>query len=211
MREDGPTVPNLRQYDGYDRFDQGERGGIPPWPETDARSQRSSRSARSAVLGVSLALSLGANVALLIALLVLLGLSRAGYFSPLGSSNPSSTPSVSGSVTPAPSPTTSSGWLHVAPAEIQVGCDNGQQTQYVVLANSGSEDIEWQAQFSVSADQAAVVVSPRQGEIRAGTSIVLRIQIRTRIGAQTGEIRFNSDTSAAGAPPTLTYTTVNCQ
>ena len=208
MRDDGPTVPNLRQYD---RFDQGERREIPPWPEADARSQRSSRGARSAVLGVSLALSLGANAALLIALLVLLALSRSGYFSPLSSSNPSSSPSASGNATPAPSPTTSSGWLHVAPTEVHVGCDNGQQTQYVVLANSGSEDIEWQAQFSVPADQAAVVVSPRQGEIRAGTSIVLRVQIRTRIGAQTGEIRFNSDTSAAGSSPTLTYTTVNCQ
>lgn len=208
MRDDGPTVPNLRQYE---RYDQGERGGIPPWPETDARAQRTSRRGRSAVLGVSLALSLGANVALLIALLVLLALSRAGYFSPLGSSTPSTTPSASGNATPAPSPTASSGWLQVAPAEAHVGCDNGQQTQYVVLVNSGSEDIEWQAQFSIPSDQAAVVVSPRQGVIRAGTSLILKIQIRTRIGAQTGEIRFNSDTSAAGSPPTLTYTTVNCQ
>jgi hypothetical protein len=94
---------------------------------------------------------------------------------------------------------------------VQLGCDSGQQAQFVVLANTGSEDVQWQVVYSISADQAAVTISPRQGNVRAGTSMVIQIQSKRQSDGQQGVIHFDPDTSAAGTPPSLSYTTAGCQ
>jgi hypothetical protein len=98
----------------------------------------------------------------------------------------------------------------VAPTALSLGCDNGQQTQFVVLANQGPEVVEWQADFSVARDQAGVSISPDHGQLRAGASISLRVQNRSHDSGQQGTIRFEVSPPDAGSPPSLTYTTQGC-
>lgn len=163
--------------------------------------------------------SLGANVALLLALLGLLLLGRPGVSLPGGSTASSPPPSsatragLSGP-TPTPSPSASplplAGGLQVAPSRMQLGCGDGQQTQFAVLTNTGPDDVQWQAAFFSPAAPAGVVVSPDHGDLKAGTSTVLQIQNRAHDGGQQGVIRFAAGPLGAGAPASLSYTTQGC-
>jgi hypothetical protein len=108
-----------------------------------------------------------------------------------------------------PSPTSGSGWLQVAPTSVQLGCGEGQQTQYVVLRNTGTDAVQWQVGFA-GAEQVGVVVNTSGGDLRAGASIALQIQIRKHASDQQGVIRFSPDTSDAGSPANLSYTIAGC-
>ncbi|HEX9069884.1 MAG TPA: hypothetical protein VF807_14010 [Ktedonobacterales bacterium] len=164
------------------------------------------------MLVAGLEVSLGINISLIMILLSVFLLARAGYFAPRTSSAQST--STVAATTAAVSATSAAappgGWLQVAPISVQLGCDGGQQTQFVVLANTGSQDVQWQVVFAVSADQPGVEVSPREGNLRAGTSIVLQIHNTSQSGGQQGTMRFEADTSAAGTPPSLSYASAGC-
>jgi Viral BACON domain len=176
------------------------------------RQQGPNAPARPLALAGVLAISIGANVALIAALLAVIIFARAGAFAPPASSTPGALATTTALITPGTTATTATttGWLQVAPASVRLGCDNGQQTQFVVLVNTGSDDVRWQAVFSGSADQAGLSLSPRQGEIRAGTSIVIQLQNRSRNNERQGTIRFDADNGAAGEPPGLNYSTQAC-
>jgi hypothetical protein len=164
--------------------------------------------------------SLFANAALL-ALVVLLGLlllARSGFFGPLGSS-PQASPAVStsnaatGSPSASASPTSgssTSGWLQVSPTTVRLGCSSGQQTQFVVLANQGPEQVQWQADLPSSEDQAGVTLSPDHGQLRAGASIVLQLRNKSQNTDHQGVIRFDATGQDAGQSPSLSYTTTAC-
>jgi len=209
VREDGPTVPNMRGYDTRDRAP----GGTPIWPGAGARAQPPQRSSawdgRTVLLGVSL----GANV-LLLGLLCPLLLARAGVFSPRGpaaqSAAGASVPSVTRS---SPSPTPATGWLRVTPTSVQLGCAEGQQTQVVVLANTGPQRVRWQVEFDVPTEQAGVAVSPSDGNLAAGARLTLQIQLhnQSQDASQQGVLRFAPLAAAAGPGPILNYTSMSCQ
>ncbi|HKW23700.1 MAG TPA: hypothetical protein VJO13_20130 [Ktedonobacterales bacterium] len=212
MQDDGPTFP---RYDAPGRTP----GGMPAWPEmntgADARRQRySAGGARPTTLAAILAVSIGANVALIAALLAVVLLARAGYFAPSQQggtgSGISATTTITTTPAPSPSATPAAGGLKVTPTSVQLGCDSGQQSQYVVLANSGSDSVDWQLEVSGGLDQAGVSISPRHGTLRPGTSIVIRLQNISNGNGQQGVITFTSDTQAAGSTPTLSYTTAGC-
>ncbi|HKT36876.1 MAG TPA: hypothetical protein VJR48_00805 [Ktedonobacterales bacterium] len=209
MYEDGPNVPNPRRYDAPGR----EPDGLPTWPAADARTPRPSvTGARPSALAAILAVSLGANAALIAALLAVVLLARAGYLAPVRqpTAGASATNAPISSPASSPSATASAGWLQVTPTSVQLGCDSGQQAQFVVLANTGSESVRWQVELSQSSDQAGVSISPRRGTLRPGTNISLQIQNRSQGDGQQGVISFTSDASSAGSPPTISYTTVGC-
>jgi hypothetical protein len=173
------------------------------------------------VSALALGVSLGANFVLLVALIGLLLFAQAGAFSsgsafgrstsglPLGS--PTTTAS------PASSPSPNTGWLQIAPNSVQLRCDGDQRTQIVTLTNSGSDKAQWKATFSLPAQQAGVAISPSQGSLEDGDSARIQIQNTTRStgpqGAHSrqGVISFTPTTTAAGAPATLTYTTIGCK
>jgi hypothetical protein len=166
------------------------------------------------VLAAGLAVSLFANGALLVALVSVLLFARTGVFSPRGSST-THTPAASATSAASPtsavsSPTSSESWLAVAPSSVRLGCGEGQDTQFVVLENTGPADVQWQAQFSVSPDQAGVEVDPTQGDLSAGASSAIQIRNTAQADARNGVILFAPDSSAAGAPPSLSYTTASC-
>ncbi|MGO8951094.1 MAG: BACON domain-containing protein [Ktedonobacterales bacterium] len=171
--------------------------------------------------------SLGANMVLLVGLVSLLLLGHSGFFSP-GTSSASSPPGVSTpsqalrspTSTPSPTPTATpapvSGWLQVMPASVHLGCNNGQQMQFVVLINNGSAAVQWQVNNAAPANQPALNISPNQGTLNAGTSIALQVQNQTHangpqgVPSQQGVIDFVVETPDAGVPPRLSYTTVGC-
>src|SRR6185312_4497502 len=203
VREDGPPVPNQHWLGRNDTRERAP-GEMPMWPEADAYHQQApTNGGRSTPLAAGIiAVSLGANVALIVALLAVVLLARGGYFSspPQPSVGASATSTAQSTPYPSPSATSTAGWLQVGPTSVQLGCDSGQQAQFVVLMNTGAEDVQWQAVYSVSADQAAVTISPRQGNVRAGTSMVIQIQSKRHADGQQGVIHFDPDTSAAGTP-----------
>jgi hypothetical protein len=209
VREDGPTVPNLRGYDTGDRAP----GGTPIWPAAGRRAQQPQRSSAWDGRTALLAVSLGANV-LLLGLLCSLLLARAGVFAPRGpaaqSASGASAPSVALS---SPSPTPTSGWLRVSPTSVQLGCGEGQQAQVVVLANTGPQRVRWQVEFGVPTEQAGVQISPSDGTLAAGASVALQIQShnQSQDAGKQGVVRFAPQTSAAGPGPSLSYTTTSCQ
>jgi hypothetical protein len=153
-------------------------------------------------------------VGLLIALLIVVLLARSGLLSSTGpalngvTSKSRGTPTLAAS-SPAPTSTTAGG-LVVSPSQVQLGCHHGQQTQVVVLANTGATDISWQAEFSGAADQAGVSLSPNHGDLHAGTSVAIQVQNQSQSGGQQGVIRFVPASATAGAPPSLSYTTMGC-
>ncbi|HET8907001.1 MAG TPA: hypothetical protein VFN11_08560, partial [Ktedonobacterales bacterium] len=105
MQDDGPPLPNSGRYDSARR----PSGGMPTWPEPDARAPRyTAPGGRGSLLVGGLAVSLGANAALLIALLVVLLLARTGALAPSRSAAQatsgvaSSSPTVNGRPTPSP-------------------------------------------------------------------------------------------------------------
>ena len=211
MHGDEPTIPNLRMY-GAD-----EPGDAPNWPVVGRRPPPSgapNQDLRTAMLGASL----GANVVLLIGLVGVLLLARAGFFSPSGAS-PLSSPTVSASTQArgtagpeqsTPTPRAVSDWLQVTPSTVSLGCASGQQTQFVVLANQGPEQVEWRADLSGSEDRAAISISPDHGQLRSGASIALRVQNRSHDNVQQGTIRFEVSPDDAGSPPSINYTAQGC-
>ncbi|HEU4781914.1 MAG TPA: hypothetical protein VFS83_01105, partial [Ktedonobacterales bacterium] len=83
MQDDGPNTWSSHKYDAPGRAP----GEMPVWPEmqagVDARRPRYSAGvARPTTLAAILAVSIGANVALIAALLAVVLLARAGYFAP---------------------------------------------------------------------------------------------------------------------------------
>jgi hypothetical protein len=227
MREDGPpTLPSipLASTDGEDP------GRTPTWPIDRGYSHPSSTNyLMPLILGASLIL----NAVLLIGLLSILVFGRSSLFSqggaPSGSpsaASPGSTagarlssPTTASNPTPtsASSPTVSADWLQVTPTSVQLGCNGNQQTQFVVLANTGPEPVQWQVTFSLPANQAGVNVGPNQGVLNPGSNMPIQIQNQTHangpqgIPSQQGTITFNSATPQAGSPPTVMYTTKGCQ
>jgi hypothetical protein len=216
VQEDGPFTPNL---DNYFPPDREEPGGTPTWPLHTERSRYSSTANPSLLL---LGASLGLNAALLIALLSVLILGHTNLFasagSPPGSSGPLSTASAANSIlsTPTAGSTTTpaTGWLQVSPTSIQLGCDNGQQDQVVVLHNTGTDQVQWQAVFSTAGNTSGVQVGPNQGSLDPGTSMSIQIHNGTHSNGsqrgQQGTIQFSPTTPDAGPGPILSYTTVGC-
>ena len=221
MREDGPTLPNMRSYATGASGEGEEPGGSPTWPIDRGHNHPSST---NYLIPLMLGASLVLNVVLLIGLLSVLVLGRSGLFSQGGSSAGSSSPVPTGSSasprvsspTGVSSPTAASGWLQVSTTSVQLGCDIGQQTEFVVLKNTGTTPVHWQATFSVPVDQAGVNISPNQGTLNPSTNMPLQIQNQMHAhgpqggAGQQGSIEFTSDTPGAGLSPSLTYTTVGC-
>lgn len=213
MRDDQPTVPLPPLYDGPDPQGLAGPGGGPRWLTDAPRSSRpSSQSKHPDLLGCCL----GANGALLIGLLCVILLVRAGVIAPSGAaSHPIPTVSTSATVSSTPSPTTTStvaNGLTVAPSSVRLGCDNGQQSQFVVLLNQGPETVQWQTQFSLPHGQAGVDLSPTQGQLRAGTSVSLHLNNNSHGTGQQGVISFapTDSTAEAGTAASLSYTTMGC-
>lgn len=215
MQDDGPNTLSSRRYDVPGRAP----GEMPVWPEMNTgvggrRQRYSAGAARPTTLAAILAVSIGANVALIAALLAVVLLARAGYFapSPQGATGAGISATKTANTTPAPSPsaTPSAGGLQVAPTSVRLGCDSGQQSQYVVLLNSGSASVNWVVEISGGSDQSGVSVSPRHGTLRPGTSISIRLQNTSNGDGHQGVISFTTDSEAAGSPPTLNYTTAGC-
>jgi hypothetical protein len=170
------------------------------------------------VSATAFGISLGINAVLLVALLGLLTLvlNHADQFLPGGGSAQSGAGLVQRTATATASPTASAGWLQVTPSSVQLGCANGQQTQYVILQNTGATAVRWTVSFSLRTDQAGVTVSPYHGTLAAGASLPLRVQNTTStsdqqaVAGQQGTISFSPTTEQAGAPATLSYTTEAC-
>jgi len=206
--DDDPTVPHLPRIPPSP-----PPGGAPNWPQGEALFRHALTGGMSTTaLAIGLAVSLVANGVLLGALISALVFARVGALTPHAASTPFvvvATSVASATSTPA-NATSSEGWLQVAPSSVHLGCDGGQDTQFVVLANTGAADVQWQAEFSGSADQIGVAVAPMQGDLSAGTSIALQVTNTFQADAQRGVLRFAPDSSAAGEAPSLTYTTSGC-
>jgi hypothetical protein len=206
--DDEPTVPHLPRISPSPPTE-----AATSWPQVETRILSAlTGGVSTTALAIALAVSLVANGVLLGALVSALVFARTGAFAPHEASSlstPGATGVASATIASA-SPTPGGGWLHVAPTSVRLGCDGGQDTQFVVLANTGVADVQWQVEFSVSADQAGVAVDPMQGDLSAGTSVALQISNTFQAGAQRGVLRFAPDSSAAGEAPGLSYTTSSC-
>lgn len=228
MHRDEPTLPSLRSSEPGepDSLLGRTSSEASTWPLAARRDHSPSGYVQTPTL--LLGISLGANIVLLVGLLSLLLLGHSGFFSP-GTASTSVPPTASthtlvlSSPTPpstSPTPTTSPapifGWLQLMPSSVHLGCDNGQQIQFVVLINNGPAPVQWQVNLSVPGNQAALNISPNQGTLNPGTSMSLQIQNQTQahgpqgVSSQQGIIDFVVDTSNAGVPPHLSYTTVGC-
>jgi hypothetical protein len=217
MKEDGPFTPNL---DSYFPPERDEPGGTPTWPLHNERNRSWSPGASPNLL--LLGASLGLNAALLIALLSVLILGHTNLFaaigSPAGFSGSPATGSAANSILSSPTAgsttTPATGWLQLSSTSVQLGCDNGQQDQVVMLQNSGTEQVQWQAIFSTPGNAAGVEVGPNQGTLDPGSSMPIQIHNRTNPndsqGGQQGTIQFSPTTPAAGPGPILSYTTTAC-
>ena len=210
MRDDDmPTVPQLQ----WEKAERRAPGEVPTWP--GAQTPHPSASPVASTWGrhpTLLGISLFANVVLLASVLSVVLLAHAGAFSSPSSAGQSTPPgSTLGSSSATPSLTPVSGWLQVAPTSVQLGCDGDQQTQVVVLTNTGPEEVHWQVVLDVPADQAGVAITPRRGDLQAGTSISVRIQNRSHGTDQQGVMRFDPQTPQAGPSPSLSYTSAGCQ
>jgi hypothetical protein len=222
VEEDGPpTLPSLRRLRRYvtgAAGAYGESSGSSTWA-TGRRLHRPSASYKrlSLILGASLVV----NVVLLVVLLSVLVLDHGGFSQrgiPVGSSSSVSRVTnaspKAGIATPTAAPV--DGWLQVTPTTLQLSCNNGQQTQFVVLRNTGTEPVQWRVIFLIPADQVGVNVTPNQGTLNAGASMPLQIQNQTDAhgpqgaAGQQGTIEFNPEVVAAGPPPNITYSTVGC-
>jgi hypothetical protein len=207
MQDDPPTMPGLH----WEGRDGRVPGGMPTWPVVP-RSLDAPAVPKWDRRALLLGMSLVVNGILFASFVFVLLLARAGVLSPPISAGPSRSPAPAlSSPTATTSPTPDTGWLQVAPTSMQLGCSGGQQTQYVVLRNTGTDDVQWQVQFASQADQAAVSVNQSAGDLRAGTSMALQIQIRRHATNQGGTIRFDPGTPDAGSPASLSYTIVGCQ
>lgn len=219
MQGDGPTLSNLP---AYTPGASGEPDGTPPWPssrEGRGRAFGDDRLPFGSAYPLILGISFFANVVLVLTLIGVLLATHTGFFAPGGpsprgaASGPAqSTPTATANLTP--SITSTAGWLQVTPDSIHLACDGGQRIQLVVLANTGTRRVQWQADISGSGDQAAVTVNPDQGTLRAGANVAIQIEINTSGGSgspsQQGVIQFDPDIPDAGAPASLSYTADSC-
>jgi len=159
----------------------------------------------------------------LIGLVGLLLLNQLGVFATRGGPPGSSVPnSALGSPTTTPPPTATasslafSGWLQVTPSSVRLRCDGDQRTQFVVLANTGPQTVQWQAVVDVSADQAGIAMAPNQGDLDAGATVSVQLENTTQSSHSQGGshsegvIRFVPTTATAGSPPSLNYRLDNC-
>jgi hypothetical protein len=195
---DQPTLPDLRRAGP---------GRPPTWPLRHEGNQPQPRPSVRRSAGCLGAAALGAGViVLLIGMLTLL--SHADFFS-LGRSASTSTPATP-TPTAALSPTPASGWLQVAPTSVQLSCGKDQQAQVVVLANHGPQPVQWQANLSGSADPAEVEVAPNQGDLAAGASTSIHLQMRHHASSQQGVITFDPVGPDAGSAPSLSFSTAGC-
>jgi hypothetical protein len=226
VHNDQPTIPNLHYYEPGDPSLPTVPGDMPPWPLVDERAQppfRANRPFRGDARTLLLGVSLGANAVLLVGLLGVLLLSHAGFFSPTGSPPAVSTrstslgsPTATSSATSSATVLTSGGWLQMVPGSVQLACAGSQQSQFVVLQNTGPQTVQWQVDLSGLADPASVGVSPDHGELAAGASTSLQIQYQAHhndqqgSSGQQGVIHFVPDIPDAGAAPSLSITTVGC-
>jgi hypothetical protein len=231
VRHDGPTVPNLSRQEPGVPADAQTRNEKLIWPGGNGRRQRPieiKETPGGYVSALAFGISLGANIVLFVALVGVLLFAQAGVFSAggaLGQSTHGSalgSPTATTNATPSPSANTAS--LQVTPSSVQLGCDGSQRTQHVTLQNTGSAKVNWQATFSVSAQQAGVTVSPLRGQLAPGGSVSIQLQNTTRSGGsqggsgRQGVITFTPTVSGdnqdagpdAGSPVSLSYTTVGC-
>lgn len=233
MREDGPTIPNQgwntpappgapAEPDAPEALNAPYLpGAVPRWSPVSARRAaltRSGQAPKGYVSATLFGVSVGINVALLIGWIGLIALSYAGVLPSGGSRLAGGTAAGRASVTPAStltpalSPTASAaGWLQIAPTSVQLGCGDGQDTQTVVLSNTGSRRVSWQAQFSGSSDQSGVSLSQQSGRLDAGSSVEIQLQNTTQSSnSQQGVIQFTSSSQDAGPPASLSYTAQGC-
>ena len=99
----------------------------------------------------------------------------------------------------------------MTPSSVQLRCgEGGQQTQVVVLKNTGPQTVDWQVAFSLPADQAGVMVYPQQGELAAGDTVLVQLQNTTQSTGQQGAVDFAPASPEAGPPASLSYTTTGC-
>jgi hypothetical protein len=214
VQDNEPTMPQLPRYTPP-ALSGGETGGLPIWPGVEAPTRPAVAAGLSATaLAAGLAASLVVNGVLLVALASTLLFAHAGLFSPPSSST-SHTPAASARSVVNPTSalvghTPTKGRLQAAPSSVELGCDEDQDTQFVVLANTGTADVQWRAVLSIPADQAGVELDPMQGALSAGTSITLQIHSTSEEDALRGVIIFALDSSAAGVPASLNYTTNSC-
>jgi hypothetical protein len=225
VREDGPTLPRLSSFASGVSGEGEEAGGTPTWPIDRGHSHPAPT---NLLMPLMLGASLILNVVLLIGLVSILvlghsvGLSQGN--SPAGSSSPVPTVSILstasprvGSPTITSSPATAAGWLQVTPTSMQLGCNSNQQTQFVVLKNSGTLPVQWQVSFSLPPNQVGINVSPNQGTLDSGSSMPIQLQNQTHatgpqgVPGQQGTIEFNPATPNAGSSPSLVYSTVGCK
>jgi len=213
-RTDGgsPSEPTLLGG-GWSGEHSARAGEAPTWPPAGTASGEHGAGSRSpsSMRVTILAFALG-GMALLVGLFSLL--TQTGLISlgagPTGStSDPRTgaggTPTATPSLTPP-----SAGWLQVAPASITLGCDDATRVQVVVLANQGSESVQWKVTLPQPSDQAGVEVSPTRGRLAAGASLALRVQNRTHHAERRGALRFDPQQTAAGPPASLSYTAEGC-
>jgi hypothetical protein len=222
MRSDGPTLPNL----GWNERDAGAAPSAPSeretptWPTGNERPPRGVRGPdrwpHGYVSALVLGASLCANVVLLLALLGLLLLGHVGTGAAGGPAGSPAAGTALSSPTAAASPTPVSGGLRVTPSSVQLGCTDGQRTQFVVLQNTGPQRVQWQATVAGAADQAGVALSPDHGDLDAGASLPVQLQNTTHASdsggstSQQGVIHFAATSTETGIAPSLSYTAVGC-
>jgi len=230
VRQDGPTVPNLRRQEPGASTDAQARGEKLIWPRADERRRQIEirETPSGYVSTLAFGISLGANIVLFVALVGLLLFAQAGAFSSGGFFGPSTRGSAlsSPTATSNSTPSATAASLQIAPSSVQLGCASGQRTQFVTLQNTGSAKVNWQATFSAPAQQAGVAVSPQRGQLAAGGSIPIQLQNTTRsngsqgVSGRQGVITFtptasdndNQDAGPdAGSSASLSYTTVGCR
>jgi hypothetical protein len=99
---------------------------------------------------------------------------------------------------------------------VQLGCNGNQQTQFVVLKNTGPAPVQWRVSFSLPPNQAGINVNPNQGTLNSGSDMPIQIQNQTHatgpqgVPSQQGTIAFNPSTPDAGPSPNVAYSTVGC-
>jgi hypothetical protein len=232
MRSDGPTVPHLGGYEPGAAPEPEFSHETPTWPPV-GNGTGGAHGPNGFPIGTTratvLKVSLGANVALLVGLLGFFLLSHAGVFALAGSTGPSIPGAALSSSTALPSPTAtsnatatgspglSSGWLQVTPNSVQLGCDGDQRTQVIVLANTGPQHVQWQANLPGAGDNPGVAFDPHEGDLEAGATVSIQIQNTTSSSGSHGNfsrhgvITFATDESDAGPPASLSYSLARCR
>jgi hypothetical protein len=217
MQNDEPTLPPHIGYPPDATTDPGAFGEAPTWPPAAERSPRRLVPDGSPLFW----LSLGATGAVLIGLVGLLLLNQLGVFTARGASGSSVPKSALGLPTSTPLPTATasvlafSDWLQVTPSSVRLRCDGDQQTQFVVLTNTGPQAVQWRAVVEASTDQARIAIAPNQGDLAAGATVSVQLDNITQSSSDGGSdsegvIRFVSMAASAGSPPGLSYRLDNC-